>query len=45
MKSIQEILTDAEHSADTIQFLCAVSQRRFDCILRAADELKRKMEA
>tara|TARA_R110000803_G_scaffold31411_4_gene70075 strand:+ start:188 stop:328 length:141 start_codon:yes stop_codon:yes gene_type:complete len=43
MKTIQDILTDAEHSADNIEFLCSISQKRFDCILRAAEALKRKI--
>lgn len=45
MKSIEESFSSAEKTAENIQFLCSLSQRRFDCILRAAEILKRKLVA
>jgi len=45
VKSIEEGFSSAERVAENIQFLCSLSQRRFDCILRAAENLKRKIVA
>lgn len=43
MNSIENSLDNAVKSADNIQFLCSLSQRRFDCILRAAESLRLKL--
>jgi len=43
MDSIEASLESAEKTADNIEFLCSLSQRRFDCILRAAETLKLKL--
>ncbi len=44
MLSVEQILTNAETTADNIEFLCSLSQRRFDCILRTAKMLQTKLK-
>lgn len=44
MLSVEQILKDAETTADNIEFLCGLSQRRFDCILRNAKLLQAKLK-
>ena len=44
MKSLESTINSAEERADNVQFLCAMSIRRFDCIIRSAKQLKLKIK-
>ena len=44
-KTIEANLDSATQSIDNIGFLLRISQRRFDCILRSCEALKKKLEA
>ena len=44
MKSLESTINSAEERADNVQFLCNLSIRRFDCIIRSAKQLKLKIK-
>jgi hypothetical protein len=44
MKSLESTINSAEERADNVQFLCAMSIRRFDCLIRSAKQLKLKIK-
>ena len=43
-KTITANIDSATQSIDNISFLLSLSQRRFDCILRNCEVLKKKLE-
>ena len=43
MKSLESTIISAEERADNVQFLCNLSIRRFDCLIRSAKQLKLKI--
>ena len=44
MKTLEQALASAYQTTDNIQFLLSMSHRRYDCLLRAAEALKTKLE-
>ncbi len=41
--TIESTIISAEERADNVQFLCNLSIRRFDCLIRTAKQLKLKI--
>mgnify|MGYP001292173731 FL=1 len=41
--SIENTLQQAENTADNVHFLCGLSRRRYDCLIRTAKQLKHKL--
>ena len=41
--TIESTIISAEERADNVQFLCNLSIRRFDCLIRSAKQLKLKI--
>jgi hypothetical protein len=41
--TIESTLKQAENRADNVHFLCGLSRRRYDCLIRTAKQLKYKL--
>ncbi len=42
--SIENTLQQAENTADNVHFLCGLSRRRYDCLIRTAKQLRYKLQ-
>ena len=43
MMTIESTLQQAENTADNVHFLCGLSRRRYDCLIRTAKQLRYKL--
>jgi len=43
MMTIESTLQQAENTSDNFHFLCGLSRRRYDCLIRTAKQLRYKL--
>ena len=41
--TIESTLQQAENTADNVHFLCGLTRRRYDCLIRTAKQLRYKL--